>query len=133
MMQDSGLILLPYHRQIIQKSERAIINGTKRGDAYALDAASGHILWKLPVGIQYNTEANATANGTGPVLPGSHGGVEYPTANDNKTAYFAISNMCPDNFFSTQEDFCQFVVDALAVSSLSSDLDHIKYNKSTLD
>ncbi len=83
MIQDSGLILLPYHRQIIQKSERAIIYGTKRGDAYALDAASGHILWKLPVGIQYNTEANATANGTGPVLPGSHGGVEYPTANDN--------------------------------------------------
>jgi hypothetical protein len=113
MMQDSGLILLPYHRQIIQKSERAIIYGRKRGDAYALDAASGHILWKLPVGIRYNTEANATANGTGPVLPGSHGGVEYPTANDNKTAYFAVSNMGPDNFFSTHEDFCQFIVDAL--------------------
>jgi outer membrane protein assembly factor BamB len=60
------------------KSERVIVYGTKRGDAYALDAASGHILWKLPVGIQYNTEAKATANGTGPVLPGSQGGVEYP-------------------------------------------------------
>ena len=44
----------------------------------------------------------------------SQEGVEYPTANDNKTAYFAVSNMGPDNFFSTHEDFCQFVVDALS-------------------
>jgi len=133
MMQDSGLVLLPYHRQIIQKSERVIVYGTKRVDACALDAASGHILWKLPVGIQYNTEAKATANGTGSVLPGSQGGVEYPTANDNKTAYFCCQQYGPDNFFSAHEDFCQFVVDALDVSSLSSDLDHIKYNNSTLD
>jgi outer membrane protein assembly factor BamB len=51
--------------------------GTKRGDAYALDAATGKIIWKLPVGIQGDTDAKVTANGSGPVIPGSQGGVEY--------------------------------------------------------
>jgi alcohol dehydrogenase (cytochrome c) len=85
-------------------AERVIVHGTKRGDAYALDATSGHILWKLPVGIQYNTDAKVTPNGTGPVWPGSQGGVEYATANDNKTAYFAVSNMGPIKFFPTHEE-----------------------------
>jgi glucose dehydrogenase len=85
-------------------AERVIVHGTKRGDAYALDATNGHILWKLPVGIQYNTDAKVTPNGTGPVWPGSQGGVEYATANDNKTAYFAVSNMGPIKFFPTHEE-----------------------------
>jgi alcohol dehydrogenase (cytochrome c) len=86
------------------KAEKVIVHGTKRGDAYALDAATGKIIWKFPVGIQYNSDAKVTAKGTGPVWPGSQGGVEYATANDNKTAYFAVSNMGPDNFFPTHED-----------------------------
>ena len=86
------------------KAEKVIVHGTKRGDAYALDAATGKIIWKLPVGIQRNTEAKIRLNGSGPVWPGSQGGVEYATANDNKTAYFAVSNMGPDNFFPTHED-----------------------------
>lgn len=86
------------------KAEKVIVHGTKRGDAYALDAATGKIIWKLPVGIQYNTDAKVTANGSGPVIPGSQGGVEYATANDNKTAYFAVENMGPVNYFPTHED-----------------------------
>jgi alcohol dehydrogenase (cytochrome c) len=68
------------------KAEKVIVHGTQRGDAYAFDAATGKIIWKLPVGIQYNPDAKITANGSGPVIPGSQGGVEYATANDNKTA-----------------------------------------------
>jgi hypothetical protein len=40
-------------------------------------------------------DAKVTANGSEPVIPGSQGGVEYATANDNKTAYFAVENMDP--------------------------------------
>jgi len=49
---------------------------------------------KVPVGIQHNTEAENTPNGTAAVWPGpATRGVEDYTANDNKTAYFAVSNM----------------------------------------
>jgi alcohol dehydrogenase (cytochrome c) len=68
------------------KAEKILVHGTKHGDEYALDAATGKTIWKLPVGIQYNPDAKVTANGNGPVIPGSQGGVEYATANDNKTA-----------------------------------------------
>lgn len=85
-------------------SERVIVHGTKRGDAYALDAATGHIRWKLPVGVEYNQDAKVTAKGTGPVWPSSHGGVQYAIANDNKTAYFALENTGPVNYFPTHED-----------------------------
>lgn len=73
--------------------KRIVIGGTKRGDAYALDAANGNIVWKLPVGIQRNTEVQNKPNGTVPVWPGDAQGVQDYTANDNKTAYFAVSNM----------------------------------------
>jgi glucose dehydrogenase len=86
------------------KAEKVIVHGTKRGDAYAIDAATGNIIWKLPVGIQYNTESKTRLNGSGPVWPGSQGGVEFATANDNKTAYYAVGNMGPVNFFATHED-----------------------------
>ena len=86
------------------KAEKVIVHGTKRGDAYELDATNGHILWKLPVGVEYNQDAKVTANGSGPVIPSSGGGVEYANANDNKTAYFAVGNTGPVNFFPTHED-----------------------------
>jgi len=84
--------------------ERVIVEGTKRGDAFALDATSGQILWKFPVGIQYNTDAKVTTNGSGPVWPAPQGGVQYATTNDNKTAYFAVSNTGPFKFFPTHAD-----------------------------
>ena len=75
------------------KSERVIVHGTKRGDAYALDAINGNVIWKVPVGIQHNTEAQNTPNCTAAVWLGPAHGVEDYTANDNKIAYFAVSNM----------------------------------------
>lgn len=105
--------IIPVHSTVVKvlpksstttAAERVIVHGTKRGDAYRLDATTGHILWKLPVGIQYNTDAKVTPNGTGPVWPGPQGGVEYATANDNKTAYFVVSNMGSVNFFPTHAD-----------------------------
>ncbi|MGZ5485891.1 MAG: hypothetical protein ACXWFB_08295 [Nitrososphaeraceae archaeon] len=77
-----------------------VIVGTKRGDAYALDGQTGDILWNKTVGIQYRTFANPAPNGSGIVWPGTHNGVEAYTANDNQTAYFAVSNM-GFNFFSS--------------------------------
>jgi glucose dehydrogenase len=68
------------------KAEKVLVHGTKCGVEYASDAATGKIIWKLPVGIQYNPDVKVTANCCGPVIPGSQGGVEYATANDNKTA-----------------------------------------------
>ena len=82
------------------KEKRVVIVGTKRGDAYALDGLTGDILWNKTVGIQYRTFANPAPNGSGIIWPGTHNGVEAYTANDNQTAYFAVSNM-GFNFFSS--------------------------------
>ncbi len=75
------------------EEKRVIIVGTKRGDAYALDGQTGDILWNKTVGIQYRTFADPAPNGSGVVWPGTHNGVEAYTANDNQTAYFAVTNM----------------------------------------
>jgi alcohol dehydrogenase (cytochrome c) len=77
-----------------------VIGGTKRGDAYALDGQTGNVLWNKTIGIQNNTFSNPAPNGSGIVWPGTHNGVEAYTANDNQTAYFAVSNM-GFNFFSS--------------------------------
>jgi len=80
--------------------KRIVIGGTKRGDAYALDGQTGNILWNKTVGIQHHISSNPSPNGSGVIWPGTHNGVESYTANDNQTAYFAVSNM-GFNFFST--------------------------------
>jgi glucose dehydrogenase len=80
--------------------KRVVIVGTKRGDAYALDGQTGNILWNKTIGIQQNISSNPSPKGSGIVWPGTHNGVEAYTANDNQTAYFAVSNM-GFNFFST--------------------------------
>ena len=80
--------------------KRVVITGTKRGDAYALDGQTGDILWNNTVGIQSRTFANPAPNGSGVIWPGTHNGVESYTANDNQTAYFAVTNM-GFNFFSS--------------------------------
>jgi glucose dehydrogenase/plastocyanin len=83
------------------KEKTVIVHGTKRGDAYAVDAANGKVIWNDTVAVQYNTEVQAKPNGTGPVWPGPGGGVLGYTANDNHTAYFAVTNMAY-NFFSSE-------------------------------
>ena len=83
-----------------EDQKRVVIVGTKHGDANALDGQTGDILWNKTVGIQYRTFANPAPNGSGIVWPGTHNGVEAYTANDNQTAYFAVSNM-EFNFFSS--------------------------------
>jgi len=75
------------------EEKRVVITGTKRGDAYALDGQTGDILWNKTVGIQYRTFADPAPNGSGVIWPGTHNGVEAYTANDNQTAYFAVTNM----------------------------------------
>ena len=79
--------------------KKVVVGSTKHEDAYALDAATGKIIWKDTVAVQYNTGADAQANGSGTVWPGPGHGVETHTANDNQTAYFVVSNMV-FNFFS---------------------------------
>jgi alcohol dehydrogenase (cytochrome c) len=92
--------------------KKVVIGGTKRGEAYALDAADGKVLWNDTVAVQYNTGADAQANGSGTVWPGPGHGVEAFTANDNQTAYFAVSNMAA-NFFSSQGGHADPVFDAI--------------------
>jgi hypothetical protein len=58
-------------------------------------------IWNDLVAIQHNTEVQANPNGTGPIWLGVGGGVDTYTANDNHTAYFAVTNMA-DNFFSSE-------------------------------
>ncbi|HZA08157.1 MAG TPA: multicopper oxidase domain-containing protein, partial [Nitrososphaeraceae archaeon] len=82
-------------------AKTVIVHGTKRGDAYAIDAANGKVIWNDTVAVQHNTEVQAKPNGTGPVWPGPGGGVLGYTANDNHTAYFAVTNMAY-NFFSLE-------------------------------
>jgi alcohol dehydrogenase (cytochrome c) len=83
------------------KEKTVIIHGTKHGNAFALDPANGKVIWNDTVTIQHNTEVQAKPNGTGPIWPGVGGGVDTYTANDNHTAYFAVTNMA-DNFFSSE-------------------------------
>jgi outer membrane protein assembly factor BamB len=92
--------------------KKVVIGGTKRGDAYALDATTGKIIWNHAVAVQYNTGSDAQVNGSGTIWPGPGHGVESYTANDNQTSYFAVSNMA-FNFFSSHGGHADPVFDAI--------------------
>jgi alcohol dehydrogenase (cytochrome c) len=95
------------------KEKTVIVHGTKRGDAFALDATNGNVIWNDTVAVQHNTEVQAKPNGSGPVWPGPGGGVEAYSANDNHTAYFAVTNMAY-NFFSSDGGHVAPSFDAIA-------------------
>ena len=81
--------------------KKVVIGATKLGDACVLYDATGKIIWNDTIAVQYNTGSDAQTNGSGTVWPGLGNGVESYIANDNQTAYFAVSNMA-FNFFSSQ-------------------------------
>jgi len=81
--------------------KKVVIGATKCGDACVLYDATGKIIWNDTIAVQYNTGSDAQTNGSGTVWPGLGNGVESCIANDNQTAYFAVSNMA-FNFFSSQ-------------------------------
>jgi alcohol dehydrogenase (cytochrome c) len=70
-----------------------VIAQNKRGEGFALNANDGKVLWNDTLGVQFRTDAPPTPYGSGTVWPGSNHGVEAYNANDNATAYYAVSNM----------------------------------------
>ena len=79
--------------------KRVVVVGTKRGDVYGLDGQTGDIMWNKTIAVQSNISSDPAPNGSGVVWPGTRHGTESYNANDNQTAYFAVSNM-GYNFFS---------------------------------
>ena len=82
--------------------KKVVIGATKRGDACVLDDATVKIIWNDTIAVQYNMGTDAQTNGSGTVWPGLGNDVESYIANDNQTAYFAVSNMA-FNFFPHKE------------------------------
>jgi outer membrane protein assembly factor BamB len=81
--------------------QETIVGGGKMGYVYALDAGSGELRWKTPVG-EHNGHDNDSALSlekklkiTYPltILPGSYGGVETNMALADGTIYAAVVNM----------------------------------------
>jgi plastocyanin/outer membrane protein assembly factor BamB len=72
---------------------KVVIAQNKRGEGFALNADDGKVLWNNTLGVEFRTDAQPTPYGSGEVWPGANYGVEDYNANDNNTAYFAVSNM----------------------------------------
>jgi alcohol dehydrogenase (cytochrome c) len=81
---------------------KMVIAQNKRGEGFALNANDGKLLWNDTLGVQFRTDAPPTPYGSGTVWPGSNHGVEAYNANDNSTAYYAVSNMGFNYFQDTQ-------------------------------
>lgn len=75
------------------QKHKVVIGQNKLGNAFALDAADGHLLWNNTLGVQYQIDKEPAPLGSGVVWPGTQYGVEAYNANDGNTAYFAVSNM----------------------------------------
>jgi alcohol dehydrogenase (cytochrome c) len=81
---------------------KVVIAQNKRGEGFALNAEDGKLLWNDTIGVQFRTGADPTPYGSGEVWPGANHGVEAYNANDNDTAYYAVSNMGYNYFQNTQ-------------------------------
>jgi glucose dehydrogenase len=94
----------------IAGEERALVVATgKMGYVYAMDRASGEMLWQTPVGLHENDELQELPPGeVVTVLPGFWGGVESPAAIAEGVVYVAAVNLpspyTADAFGSTDGD-----------------------------
>lgn len=75
------------------RNTKVVIGQNKLGNAFALDAVNGHVLWNDTLGVQYQIGKDPQPEGSGTTWPGTQYGVEAYNANDGRTAYFAVSNM----------------------------------------
>ncbi|MDR4489758.1 MAG: PQQ-binding-like beta-propeller repeat protein [Candidatus Nitrosocosmicus sp.] len=73
--------------------KKIVIGQNKMGNAFALDAINGHVVWNKTLGLQFRTDTQPQPFGSGTVWPGTQYGVEAYNANDGNTSYFAVSNM----------------------------------------
>jgi outer membrane protein assembly factor BamB len=85
-----------------------------------LDGATGNQIWNKTIGVQYRITADPKSNGSGTVWPGSHSGVEAYTANDNHTAYFAVSNTGYKFFLSPTGGYIVPVFDAIPNGTITA-------------
>jgi alcohol dehydrogenase (cytochrome c) len=79
-------------------TKKVVIGQNKLGEAFALDAESGNVLWNNTLGVKFRIDADPQFLGSGTTWPGTQYGVEAYNANDGNTTYFAVSNM-GFNFF----------------------------------
>jgi len=80
----------------------AVLDAGKMGYVYAMDAASGKLIWKTPVGV-HNGHANDSAQALKgqfkglktpvDITPGIYGGVETNMAVDDGVVYAAVVNL----------------------------------------
>lgn len=73
--------------------QKVVMGQNKLGNAFALDAMTGHVLWNKTLGVLYQATKDPSVSGSGTVWPGTQNGVEAYNANDGSLAYYAVSNM----------------------------------------
>lgn len=74
-------------------TKKVVVGQNKFGQAFALDASNGRVIWNKTLGVQYQSNADPQTFGSGTVWPGTQYGIEAYHANDGNTTYFAVSNM----------------------------------------
>ena len=81
---------------------RVVLTAGKMGYVYALDAESGELLWKRPVGLHNGHDDDSRRAMRGDyanvgygrrILPGDQGGVETQMASDGRTVYVPVNNL----------------------------------------
>jgi outer membrane protein assembly factor BamB len=81
-------------RQQIGGSTRSVVYGAgKAGVVYALDAATGHVYWRQPVGVHLN-DAGPLPTRKVLVCPGLYGGVETPMAYSDGRLFVPVVDLC---------------------------------------
>jgi outer membrane protein assembly factor BamB/plastocyanin len=73
--------------------KKIVVGQNKLGQAFALDASNGRVIWNKTLGVQYQINADPQLFGSGIVWPGTQYGVEAYNANDGNMTYFSVSNM----------------------------------------
>lgn len=73
--------------------KKVVVGQNKLGQAFALDASNGRVIWNKTLDVQYQINADPQPFGSGTVWPGTQYGVEAYNANDGNTTYFSVSNM----------------------------------------
>ena len=94
--------------RIGSRTRRLAISTGKLGVVTALDASTGKVVWKTPVGTHQNDELTKI-DGPTLVYPGSLGGVQTPMAVSDGTIYLCVMN-APTQYAGPEETSYGFTV-----------------------
>jgi len=71
--------------------EKIVIGHDKYGDIIAMNATTGTPIWWNTVGFNFRADVAPSPEGSGPIWPGTQGGIEAYAAADEQNLYVAVS------------------------------------------